>query len=430
MRSVLWLMGLFAVAAAVALFAGNNPGTVTLFWPPHRVDISLNLFLLMVALVFVTLHLALRTLSAFFGIPQQARRWRLQQKERAIQSALLDSFSHLIGGRFIRARKAAELVLSLEESVEHSGEPLAYAERLRTLAHVLAAESAHALQDQAVREVHLRHALDHAMVRDAQEMRDGVQLRAARWALDDRDATKSMEWLDLMPQGASRRTLALRLRFKAARMAGRPLQALETARLLTKHRAFSEGAGKSIARSLAIEHLNGAHDPVQVQRAWDGLEQSERELPDVAMLGAQRLLDLDGDARTSREWLLPVWNAMLEQPDALSAPQRVRLVRLLEAGFSSQAQTPDAQWLSRIETAQMSNPRDAALQYLAGIVCTRLSLWGKAQQLLKQSLALQQDAGLKRDAWRALAEIAEQRQDTAAATEAYRQALKAAARQS
>lgn len=428
MRSVLWLMGLFAVAVAVALFAGNDPGTVTLFWPPHRVDISLNLFLLMVALVFVTLHLALRTLSAFFGIPQQARRWRLQQKERAIQSALLDSFSHLIGGRFIRARKAAELVLSLEESVAHSGEPLSYAERLRALAHVLAAESAHALQDRTLRETHMREALDHAMARDAQEMRDGVQLRAARWALDDRDAAKSMEWLDLMPQGASRRTLALRLRFKAARMAGRPLQALEMARLLTKHRAFSEVAGRSIARGLAIEHLNGSHDEVQLQRAWDSLEQGERVIPDVAMQAAQRLLDQGGDARMSREWLLPVWNAMLEQKDALNANQSVRLVRLLELGFASQGQAPDAQWLSRIEAAQMANPRDAALQYLAGIVCMRLSLWGKAQQLLKQSLALQQDLGLKRDAWRALAEIAEQRQDVAGATAAYRQALKEAAK--
>ncbi len=248
MRAALWLMGLFAVAVTVALFTGNDPGTVTLYWPPHRVDLSLNLFLLLIALAFVTLHLALRTLTAFIGIPQQARRWRLQQRERAIQSALLDALSHLMGGRYIRARKAAELVVSLEASVAHSGESLAYAERLRSLAHLLAAESAHSLQDRVLREKHFRLALDHAQARDAQEMRDGVQLRAARWALDDRDAAKAMEWLDLMPQGASRRTVALRLRFKAARMAARPLQALEMARLLTKHRAFSEVAGKSIAR--------------------------------------------------------------------------------------------------------------------------------------------------------------------------------------
>jgi HemY protein len=53
----------------------------------------------------------------------------------------------------------------------------------------------------------------------------------------------------------------------------------------------------------------------------------------------------------------------------------------------------------------------------------RLQLWGKAQQLLKQSLSLLQDAELRRDAWRALAEMAEQRQDSASATYAYRQAL-------
>jgi HemY protein len=427
MRASLWLIGLFAIAVALALFAGNDPGTVTLFWPPHRVDISLNLFLLAIAMVFITLHFALRTLSAFFGLPQQARRWRLQQRERAIQLALLDSLSHLMGGRFVRARKSAELVVSLEEAVARSGEKLIYAERLRALSHLLAAESAHALQDRKLREKHFHHALDHANARDAQETRDGVQLRAARWALDDRDATKSMEWLDLMPQGAARRTIALRLRFKAARMAGRPFQALEVARLLTKHRAFSEMAGKSIARGLAIELVNGSHDPVQLQRTWDGLETSEREMPDVAMQAAQRLLEQGGDSVQALHWLLPVWTALVGRADALSPNQKVRLVRILERGFGADGQPPDAQWLARIEAAQIANPRDAALQYMAGVVCMRLHLWGKAQQLLKQSLAMLQDHGLKRDAWRSLAEMAEQRQDANGATEAYRQALKESA---
>jgi HemY protein len=146
------------------------------------------------------------------------------------------------------------------------------------------------------------------------------------------------------------------------------------------------------------------------------------------MLAAHRLIDLGGDAVTSRQWLLPVWSLMQEQPEALSLAQRVQLVRTLETGFAATGEAPDAQWLARIEAAQMANPRDAALQYLAGVVCMRLSLWGKAQQMLKQSLALLQDAGLKRDAWHALAVLAEQRQDTQGATEAYRQALAAAAK--
>ncbi len=424
MRIVLWFMALFGIAVASALFAGNNQGTVTLFWAPHRVDLSLNLVLLLLATAFVVLHLALRALSGLVGIPVQARRWRLQQKERAIESALLDSVSHLTAGRFVRARKAAELVISLESSVARSGEKLTYAGRLRTSAHLLAAESAHALQDRKVRDAHLQQALEHASGRDAQEMRDGVQMRAARWAFDDRDAGTALRWLDQLPQGAARRTLALRLRFKAARFDGQSQLALETARLLTKHRAFSEVAGKSISRGLAIELIRSVHDQVQIQRVWDALEAEEQRMPDVALEAADRLLFLGGQATVSRLWLLPVWEAMVQEIGGLTLAQRVRLVQTLERGFAMAEGAPDAEWLNRIESAQMADPRDAVLQYLAGVVCMRIRLWGKAQQLLKQAVMVLRDAQLKRDAWRALAELAELRQDSAAATEAYKEAAK------
>src|SRR3954453_9872770 len=89
MRAALWLLGFFSIAAAVALFAGNNQGTITVFWPPWRVDLSLNLVLLLLLGAFVMLHLALRGLSALVSLPRQARQWRLQQKERALHGALL-----------------------------------------------------------------------------------------------------------------------------------------------------------------------------------------------------------------------------------------------------------------------------------------------------------------------------------------------------
>jgi HemY protein len=424
MRAALWLMALFAVAVATALFAGNNPGSVTLFWAPYRVDLSLNLVLVLLLLAFLTMHYAQRALSALWRIPQQARQWRLLQKERAIQIALLESISHLVSGRFVRARKSAEYLVALEASVTKSGEHLSYAGRLRTMAHLIAAESAHAVQDRPLRDLHFQQSLSQTNHRDGQDVRDGVHLRAARWAFDDRDASSSMEWLDQLPHGAARRTLAMRLRFKAARLAGQSRVALETVRLLTKHRAFSEVAGRSIARGLALEMLRSSHDPVQIQRVWVALEDSEQQLPEVAMEAAQRLLALGGLAAQCRDWLLPVWDAMVKNPQTLALPQRVQLIRVLERSFGSNGDAPDAQWLGRIEQAQMANPRDPVLQYLAGVVCMRLALWGKAQQLLKQSLSLLQDAELRRDAWRALAEMAEQRQDAQAATEAYRAALK------
>ncbi len=139
MRSALWLLLLFGVAVAVALFAGNNQGSVTLFWPPYRIDLSLNLVLLLLVAGFFIVHTAIRALSALFDLPRQALRWRTQQKERAMHGALLDALSHLLAGRYIRARKSAEAVLAQEGSLTASGQKPANAAQLRATAHLLAA---------------------------------------------------------------------------------------------------------------------------------------------------------------------------------------------------------------------------------------------------------------------------------------------------
>ena len=71
MRAAFWLLALFAIAAASALFAGNNQAVVTVFWPPHRVDVSFNLaILLLLGLVlraFVTSRLSCSASS--LGMP-------------------------------------------------------------------------------------------------------------------------------------------------------------------------------------------------------------------------------------------------------------------------------------------------------------------------------------------------------------------------
>ena len=87
---------------------GSPAGTVTLFWPPHRVDLSLNLVLLLLLGVFVLLHLALRAMSALLDLPAQAKAWRAAQRERAMHGELRDALAHLLAGRFSRARKLAE----------------------------------------------------------------------------------------------------------------------------------------------------------------------------------------------------------------------------------------------------------------------------------------------------------------------------------
>jgi HemY protein len=423
MRLALWLLALFGVAVASALFAGTNPGTVTLFWPPYRVDLSLNLVIVLLSVFFLTLYLALRALSGLLSLPSQARRWRVQHIERSLYMGLLDAMAHLTAGRFIRARKAAQGVLAQELTLVQHEQALPASDRLRALTHLLAAESSHALQDKVSRDEHIRLGLDYAGKIDSPEVREGLQLRAARWALHERDPQAALQRLNELPQGAARRTLALRLRYKVARLAGQTETALELARLLTKHRAFSQLAGLSIAQGLAVELITSAHDATQVIKAWQRLDNAERLMPQVTITAAERLVLNGGDVAMALQWLLPLWGD-LTQASSMAPEQRVNLVLVLELCFSRMQTEPDVAWLTRIETAQLAKPRDPLLMYLAGMTCMRLSLWGKSLQMLKLAITLLKDERLIRNAWRGMAKLAEQREDPVAALEAWRLAAR------
>ena len=124
--------------------------------------------------------------------------------------------------------------------------------------------------------------------------------------------------------------VADRFRFSGAEKI-RVNEALETARLLAKHRAFSPQAAQSIVRGLAVDLLNAAHDVAQLQRAWAALEPAERQMPELAIHAAQRLSALGGDAHLGRDWLLPVWEAQAQLGDSLRVKLVLALPRALEA---------------------------------------------------------------------------------------------------
>ncbi|WP_300707829.1 heme biosynthesis HemY N-terminal domain-containing protein [Limnohabitans sp.] len=428
MRAALWLLSLFALAAAGAWFAGNNQGTVTLFLSPYRVDMSLNLVLLIFVSVVLLVVVAQQALSALFALPKQAQRWRLQQKERAAHAALLDAISHFMAGRFLRARKSAQTALEKEALMQAAGLALDHAVSLRTVSHVMAAESAHALQDKTLRQHHLAQAAVQAQMAptaERQTLTEGVQLRAARWLLDDRDAEASLERLKELPPAVGRRMVALRLLLKASRLAGQTAQALDTAVLLAKHRAFTPLAAESLVRGLILEWLTQVRDADGVQKLWQKLSPAQRKMPDVAAEVALRFMALGGPASTARLWLEPLWAPLQGSALAQWSPlQKLRVVQALERS-QPDPQAPDArQALARAESLQQAHPRDPRLQYLAGMVCLRQRLWGKSQALLSQAAKGLQEPELQRGTWLALAELAEQREDAVAAAQAWKQAAR------
>lgn len=423
MRSVFWLLGLAALAVALALLVGRNRATVTLFWPPYRFDLSFNFVAFCVAAGFLLIYLALRAYSMLRELPRQAQRWRAQQVERAAVGAVLDALSHQLAGRFVRAQAAGRSAL---ETL--SGMPSAQWSRrhqLQLLAHLLVAESAHALQNRETRDDHLQSALHPKLAKSAPEAHEGALLRAARWAVEDRDAELARSRLAELPQGAARRIQALRLKLQIARLGGATAEALDTARLLAKHRAFSPQASASIVRGLALDSLREAQDLSQLQSVWSRFDAGERSLPELALAASQRARQLTADPlideqereQTStlvRHWLAPLWPNLL----SLSALQQRQFVLALEPGLSQL----DAAGLAQLEQAQRQQPGNVHLQYLAGQAFMQRQLWGKASQLLGQASNGLKDAALLRRTWCSLARLAEERDDETAAQRAWKKA--------
>lgn len=413
MRFIIWFVLLFGVAVLAATTFGTNDGLVTFYWKAWRMDVSLNLFLLVMVGACFVIVTAIQALNRLVGLPRRARVWRVARRDRTAQAALRDSLAQYFGGRYSRAQRSAQRALAIQTETPE----LAQDNEFTVLAHLLAAGSAHRLQDRASRDEQLRLALELSRRSPAaRSAEEGARLLAAEWALDDRDAPRAAELLGELPVGVARRTHALRLKLQASRLGRQPQDALKTARLLAKHQGFSKVAAQGLLRSLAFESLDTAHDIDQLRRIWLQFDPLDRRDPFVAGRAAERAAALGSQAE-ARGWLRPFW----DQPGDWSADERAGMAHALLDAIAGIG----ADWLPRLEAASRAFPREGAVSLAVGSALAERQLWGKARLLIEQAAADPALAiGLRRKAWLQLAELAGKEGDTDRAARCFESAAR------
>ena len=87
MKGLLWVLALFSLAVGVSLAARYNDGYVLLVVPPYRIELSLNLAILLVLGAFVAFHGLLRALSLALSLPRRAREYRMRRQKPEAGSA-------------------------------------------------------------------------------------------------------------------------------------------------------------------------------------------------------------------------------------------------------------------------------------------------------------------------------------------------------
>lgn len=411
MRAVIWLLLLAIVAAVGAGLLGSNDNLVTFYWAPWRLDVSFNLFLAALVGFCFALNALFNAVSSLTGLPRRAREWRVSRRDRIAQAALREALAQYFGGRYSRAHKAAQRAIAIQASTpELQSDP-----EFAVLGRLLSAGSLHRLQDRSGRDRQLAQALDLARSSPAgRSAEEAARLLAAEWALDDRDAPRTLELLAQLPPGVARRTQALRMKLQAARLAAEPMEALRTARLLAKHQGFSPGAAQGLVRSLAVQALAAARDADQLRRLWRELDASDRRDAQIASQAARRLAGL-GAAEEARGWLRPFWERMSQLPrddrDAVAL------------SLADAADGIGPEWLPRLEAALQACPGEGSIAYAVGRALVARQLWGKARLLLERAVDDPALAVLpRRQAWLQLAAMAEHGEDADRAAACFRAA--------
>ena len=107
MRGLLWVLGLFALAVGISLAANVNDGYLLLVVPPYRGEISLNLAIIALFLVFFLMYALVRAAALTLSLPRKVSEFRERRARDKALAFLGDSVRLLFEGRYERALKSA-----------------------------------------------------------------------------------------------------------------------------------------------------------------------------------------------------------------------------------------------------------------------------------------------------------------------------------
>ncbi|MBI4985802.1 MAG: heme biosynthesis protein HemY [Rhodocyclales bacterium] len=359
MRGLLWLLTLAALAVGLSLAARYNDGYVLFVLPPWRVEISLNLLLVLQVLGFLLLYLLLRTLANTLSLPDKVRLFRARRAREQAEKALVEAMRLMQEGRYGHALKSAEQAYA-------SGHQPGFAA-------LLAQRAAHALHD-AERETTWR---ERARQHDA-EVRVARLMTEAELALEARDFQAAQRSLDLLAATEGRHIAALRLSLRAAQGLGNWPEVLRLTRQLEKSRALTPEQAAPLRSRAYRETISQMGDPGQLVRYWNDMPEADRLDPRLAAQAARTLAATGGCAAAANlvdDFLDERWDSSV---------------------IAVYADCEGGDILARIAHAEkwlVSHPRDEQLLLALGRLCRQQKLWGKAQSYFEASLAIRATRG-------------------------------------
>lgn len=391
MRIFLWLLTLFGIATGLAVIARFNPGNVVFFYPPYRVDLSLNFFLLLAVGLFFVLSIVLNTIRSTREMPGRVAAYRREKREREGNRALRDALKALFEGRFGHAEKAARRATDCPENAG--------------LSALIGARAAHRLRQTERRDAWL------ASVQEDPALKTARLMTTIELHIDAQRPERALEAVSELNTSGTRHIHALRLALKANQRALNWPEVLRLVRLLDKRNALHAALSRRL-RELAYEDLlsSRTHDAESIRTVWSTIPQEDRIQPYVAARAANAF---------NARGLHAEAGALVEK--ALAEQWDDRLVRAYRESASAEGTPALLAQIERCEEWTQKMPTDPELALTLGTFCLRQKLWGKAQRHLEQALSDATESRTVREAHLKLAQLHEALDQPEQAAAHYRQ---------
>jgi len=397
MRSLFWLLVVFAAAVALVIVGRIESGYVLLIYPPYRVEVSMLFFAIALVAGFGLLYALIRLLGHALSLPAYVRSYRARRRRERAHAALSSALQAYYEGRYSRAEKEAAVAF------EGGSAP--------ALAALLAARSAHQLRDFQRRDRWLDRA-------DAQgeRMHSASLATRAELALEDRDFATARDALRDLHSVRPKQIATTRMLLRAERGAGAWDEVLRLATQLGKRDAIAPALAEEYKVQAMVELLGrSAADEGAFERRWRGIEAKDRVHPRIAVAAARHANQL-GKGSMARE--------ILERALAAEwSPPLVALYAELPAEMGEEAKAAEArERIERAESWLLEHARDAQLLATLGRLCAHAGLWGKARSFLEASVSFEET----RSVYLELARLAERLGQSTDAQQLYRRAAELA----
>jgi HemY protein len=368
MRLITWSAFIAICAVVISWLFANNHGHVTMYWQAYRIDLSMNLFLILGFVGFYLIFNCFKFISFLIELPERAKNYRKKHIELRAFHDLQHAVEHLFAGRYAKSLKFSQASMQFQGTAQVS--------------YMLAAQASHQLKQYVERDVWLEKISE-------DQYKSSKYILKAQMLNDQRQAQEALDSLSQIQKNGARQFLVQALAMRSHQILQQWPEVLRITNSLLKKNYLPIPLGKArIQEALTQWIKSGRISESELHKLWIEFDVEYKKNPHWLKLFAQGFIAV-GDFLFAKK--------ILDQAlDNGANDELLSIYPLCSASASSDVLALNL--IQKVESWLQKEPAHPALHLALGQLCQQSKLWGKAissYQKVSDSPRVTQDMMLK-----------------------------------